>query len=101
MIIYRPQKYRDEEDEGWKVRSTRSAYGQVCRIANTNQDKCTSLDEWSKVYEEVGAHFDELNPKDLNYDQLMTYLGKHKREIVEMEAKYGADFGREFERDYF
>ncbi len=62
---------------GNSIRSYRSAKQEVVKLADTNRDNRTSIEEWSKVYQEVGVHFDDLHPQRLNRAQLERYITNH------------------------
>jgi hypothetical protein len=49
----------------------------VSQIADTNTDNVTTIEEWKKVYKELGVHFDELNPRTLSIPNLYRYISTH------------------------
>ncbi|MBI5398423.1 hypothetical protein HZB03_03065 [Candidatus Woesearchaeota archaeon] len=55
------------------------AFQRVEIIADLNNDGITTLDEWRKVYDELGVTFDEARPQKLARSQLEQYLSHHER----------------------
>ena len=52
-------------------------YRQAAITADTNRDGVTSVDEWIKVYQELGVHYDAANPEPLSPADIKKYNSRH------------------------
>jgi len=50
----------------------------VSILADTDKNNITTIDEWKKVYQELGVNYNELQPRELNRSQMKKYISTHQ-----------------------
>ncbi|MBI5398422.1 hypothetical protein HZB03_03060 [Candidatus Woesearchaeota archaeon] len=48
-------------------------------LADTNKDGYTSLEEWRRVYQELGVHYNAAHPQELSNSQLEQFIQNHQK----------------------